>query len=146
MRARFIVEGFLQGLNRSAYHGFSSEFSDYRDYVAGDDPSYIDRYTMITINGADSFVNASTPGAVVTGTDGVTTSITNGYNTVRGLVTRYDAIAAGADGVVTFTVADNATRFYVNALMLRARANESGLPAVSFAHSTGTSREAARPA
>jgi len=42
LRARFIVEGFLQGINRSSFHGFSSEFSDYRDYVAGDDPSYID--------------------------------------------------------------------------------------------------------
>ena len=42
LRARFIVEGFLQGINRSTFHGFSSEFSDYRDYVAGDDPSYID--------------------------------------------------------------------------------------------------------
>jgi uncharacterized protein (DUF58 family) len=42
LRARFIVEGFLQGINRSGFHGFSSEFSDYRDYVAGDDPAYID--------------------------------------------------------------------------------------------------------
>jgi len=42
IRARFIVDGFLQGLHRSAFRGFSSEFSDYRDYVPGDDPSYVD--------------------------------------------------------------------------------------------------------
>jgi uncharacterized protein (DUF58 family) len=42
LRARFIVDGFLQGLHRSSFRGFSSEFSDYRDYVPGDDPSYVD--------------------------------------------------------------------------------------------------------
>jgi uncharacterized protein (DUF58 family) len=42
LKARLIVEGFLQGLHRSPLHGFSVEFSDYRDYVAGDDPDLID--------------------------------------------------------------------------------------------------------
>lgn len=42
LKARFIVEGFLQGVHRSPFHGFSSEFSDYRDYVPGDDPAHID--------------------------------------------------------------------------------------------------------
>ncbi len=42
LKARFIVEGFLQGVHRSPFHGFSSEFSDYRDYVPGDDPADID--------------------------------------------------------------------------------------------------------
>jgi uncharacterized protein (DUF58 family) len=42
LKARFIVEGFLQGLHRSPMHGFSVEFSDYRDYVPGDDPDRID--------------------------------------------------------------------------------------------------------
>lgn len=42
LKARIIVEGLMQGLHRSPYHGFSAEFSDYRDYVPGDDPSLID--------------------------------------------------------------------------------------------------------
>ena len=42
LKARFIVEGFLSGIHRSPFHGFSVEFSDYRDYVPGDDPAYID--------------------------------------------------------------------------------------------------------
>ena len=35
--ARGVVEGFIAGLHRSPYHGFSVEFSEYRKYVAGDD-------------------------------------------------------------------------------------------------------------
>jgi uncharacterized protein (DUF58 family) len=40
--ARFIVEGFLIGLHKSPYHGFSSEFSSYRKYVKGDPFRFID--------------------------------------------------------------------------------------------------------
>ena len=42
MRAKVIVEGFWKGLHRSPYHGFSVEFSEYRQYTRGDDPRYID--------------------------------------------------------------------------------------------------------
>ena len=42
LRARIVVEGFLSGLHRSPYHGFSSEFSEYRPYVQGDDLRYLD--------------------------------------------------------------------------------------------------------
>ena len=41
-RARVVVEGFLSGLHRSPYHGFSVEFSEYRQYVPGDDPRFLD--------------------------------------------------------------------------------------------------------
>ena len=40
--ARFIVQGFLIGLHRSPYHGFSSEFSSYRKYAKGDSFKFID--------------------------------------------------------------------------------------------------------
>ncbi len=40
--ARFIVEGFLIGLHKSPYHGFSSEFSSYRKYTKGDPFKFID--------------------------------------------------------------------------------------------------------
>ena len=41
-RARVVVEGFLTGLHKSPYHGFSVEFSEYRQYTPGDDPRYLD--------------------------------------------------------------------------------------------------------
>jgi uncharacterized protein (DUF58 family) len=40
--ARTIVEGFVSGLHRSLYHGFGSEFVQYRDYTRGDDLKYVD--------------------------------------------------------------------------------------------------------
>src|SRR5688572_2794567 len=42
LRARVVVEGFMSGLHRSPYHGFSVEFTEYRQYTPGDDPRYID--------------------------------------------------------------------------------------------------------
>lgn len=42
LRARVVVEGFLTGLHRSPYHGFSVEFTEYRQYTPGDDPRYLD--------------------------------------------------------------------------------------------------------
>jgi uncharacterized protein (DUF58 family) len=42
LRARVVVEGFLQGLHRSPYHGFSVEFAEYRQYIPGDAPRYVD--------------------------------------------------------------------------------------------------------
>ncbi len=42
LRAKAVVEGFLSGLHRSPYHGFSVEFSEYRQYTPGDDPRYLD--------------------------------------------------------------------------------------------------------
>jgi uncharacterized protein (DUF58 family) len=42
LRARVVVEGFITGLHRSPFHGFSVEFSEYRQYSPGDDPRYLD--------------------------------------------------------------------------------------------------------
>ena len=42
LRARIVVQGFLSGLHRSPHHGFSVEFSEYREYSPGDDPRYLD--------------------------------------------------------------------------------------------------------
>jgi uncharacterized protein (DUF58 family) len=42
MIARFVVEGFMIGLHRSPYHGYSVEFSSYRKYVPGDDLRFVD--------------------------------------------------------------------------------------------------------
>ncbi len=42
VRARAVVEGFISGLHRSPYHGFSVEFAEYREYVPGDDIKHID--------------------------------------------------------------------------------------------------------
>src|SRR5476649_2033961 len=42
LRAKFIVEGFLQGLHASPFQGFSVEFSEHRKYTAGDDLKDLD--------------------------------------------------------------------------------------------------------
>ncbi len=40
--ARTVVEGFVSGLHKSPYRGFSVEFMEYRQYAPGDDPKRID--------------------------------------------------------------------------------------------------------
>jgi uncharacterized protein (DUF58 family) len=40
--SRGVVEGFLSGLHRSPFHGFSAEFAEHRPYQPGDDMRYID--------------------------------------------------------------------------------------------------------
>jgi len=40
--ARLVVEGFITGLHRSPYHGFSVEFTDHRPYMPGDERKNID--------------------------------------------------------------------------------------------------------
>jgi uncharacterized protein (DUF58 family) len=42
LKAKTIVEGFLSGLHRSPFKGFSVEFAEYRQYIRGDDLSTID--------------------------------------------------------------------------------------------------------
>ena len=42
LKARTVVEGFLSGLHRSPYKGFSVEFAEYRQYMPGDDLSTLD--------------------------------------------------------------------------------------------------------
>jgi uncharacterized protein (DUF58 family) len=42
LRARYIVEGFLSGINRSPFRGFSVEFAEYRHYFPGDPLRLID--------------------------------------------------------------------------------------------------------
>ncbi len=42
LRARLIVEGYVSGVHRSPYHGFSIEFAEHREYVQGDDLRYVD--------------------------------------------------------------------------------------------------------
>ncbi len=42
LRARMVVEGFITGLHRSPFHGFSAEFSEHRAYRPGDELKHID--------------------------------------------------------------------------------------------------------
>jgi uncharacterized protein (DUF58 family) len=42
LKARAIVEGFINGLHRSPYKGFSVEFAEYRQYLPGDDLATLD--------------------------------------------------------------------------------------------------------
>ncbi len=42
LMAKAAVEGFLSGMHRSLFHGFGTEFLQYRNYVAGEDLKYLD--------------------------------------------------------------------------------------------------------
>lgn len=42
LQAKFIVEGFLSGMHRSPFKGFSVEFAQHRGYVPGDDLKHLD--------------------------------------------------------------------------------------------------------
>jgi uncharacterized protein (DUF58 family) len=42
LRARLVVEGFLAGLHRSPYRGFSVEFAEHRAYMPGDPLRHVD--------------------------------------------------------------------------------------------------------
>ena len=42
VRARLVVEGFIAGMHRSPFHGFSVEFAEHRPYMPGDPLKSID--------------------------------------------------------------------------------------------------------
>lgn len=42
LRAKRIVEGYVAGLHRSPFQGFSIEFAEHREYAPGDDLRYVD--------------------------------------------------------------------------------------------------------
>ena len=42
LRANRIVEGYVSGLHRSPFHGFSIEFAEHREYAPGDDLRHLD--------------------------------------------------------------------------------------------------------
>ena len=44
--ARLVVEGYISGLHKSPYHGFSVEFAEHRKYVPGDDIKHLDWKTL----------------------------------------------------------------------------------------------------
>src|SRR5438132_14142380 len=41
LQARLVVEGYLSGMHKSPYHGFSVAFAQHREYVPGDDIKHI---------------------------------------------------------------------------------------------------------
>ena len=40
--AKYVVEGYITGLHKSPYHGFSTEFAEHRQYMPGDSLRYLD--------------------------------------------------------------------------------------------------------
>ena len=40
--AKYVVEGYITGLHKSPYHGFSTEFAEHRQYMAGDSLRFLD--------------------------------------------------------------------------------------------------------
>ena len=42
LKAKHVVEGFISGMHKSPFHGFSVEFAQHRGYVPGDDLKHLD--------------------------------------------------------------------------------------------------------
>jgi len=42
IKARLVVEGYVSGLHKSPFHGFSVEFAQHREYAPGDDLKHLD--------------------------------------------------------------------------------------------------------
>ena len=69
LRARLVVEGFVTGMHKSPYRGFSVEFAQHREYVPGDDLRHLD---WKIFGKADPNVRKATAivnDTVITGTD-----------------------------------------------------------------------------
>ena len=48
--ARYVVEGYIAGLHRSPFHGFSAEFSEHRQYIPGDPLKHLDWKVLARTN------------------------------------------------------------------------------------------------
>lgn len=84
------------------------------------DPTYTVRDTVVTLSGADSFTNASSAGAVISGASSQTTTIITGTNT-GGLIFNYTGIAPGSDGQISLNVvggAGNPFSWYLNTMLV----------------------------
>jgi hypothetical protein len=86
-------------------------------------PATDGRPTSFMISGADSFINASTPGATFTGPGASSTVINTAPNNATGYLARFTDIDVGTDGAVMITVADGDdfnqnSNWYVNGVKI----------------------------
>ena len=102
---------------------------------------YTTRLTTTTLSGAEAFSNESTPGATFSGVSDPATTICNGYNTSAGYVARYTDIRPGPDEQITLTIGSNATKFYINAIRVRALGQSQSV--VQFAQTADAGPESA---
>ena len=88
LKAQFIVKGFIHGLHASPLHGFSSEFSEHRKYVPGDDPKEID--WLVYAKTDKYYVKKYESETNMTGWLIVDTSRSMGYSYHKNLLTKFD--------------------------------------------------------
>ena len=84
---------------------------------------YEGRTSICTLSGVEpGFQNTSSAGTTISTTTLTedTTEVVNGYNTINGHVARWTSIDPGSDGTFVVTVSDSTTKYYANALMLKA--------------------------
>ncbi|MBN1674527.1 MAG: chitobiase/beta-hexosaminidase C-terminal domain-containing protein [Kiritimatiellae bacterium] len=105
-----------------------------------DNPDYTARITKATLSDVVDFVNESSAGLAAPGD--ATTQICNGWNRENGYVVRYTNVDPGPDGDLVLTLADNDSKFYANALMLRAIRPQT---VVGFAATAASGSEGASP-
>ena len=61
LKAKYVVEGFISGMHKSPFKGFSVEFAQHRGYVPGDDLKHLDwkvyaALAYVRANGLDRVV------------------------------------------------------------------------------------------
>lgn len=95
---------------------------------------YNQRMSKFTISGADSCIQAGTPGVTVHSNESVT--FCSGYNTVNGYVARWTHIRCGADGTFKVRVEDGGSTvkkgYAFDGIMLRETAGGPSGPEVSI--------------
>jgi uncharacterized protein (DUF58 family) len=149
LRARLVVEGFITGLHRSPYHGFSVEFAEHRQYMPGDDLRHMDwkiygrtgrHYikqfeeetnlkSYIVLDASRSMAFAS-PGNVTKLTYASTLAAALGYLMIR----QQDAVGlATFDEALTGYLPPRATRGYLRQLLVV-------LEKLEAAHTTGAAK------
>lgn len=88
-----------------------------------DSPSYTDRWTVVTLSGADAYVNNSSAGAVKLTTSAANDTTRLSSALAQGLVARYDGVRPGSDGAVSFSLTGTGTNGqshgYLNAFMVQ---------------------------
>ena len=132
--AHLLFDGVLEAQGEISYdeepvtllfEGLSQEMR-YTVWVFGNrnKPSYADRLSKTSIEGADAFVNESSLGALFSGPQDASVRIVNGANTENGYVAKFADIDPGADGQFIIKQSDgessNPPRYYINAIALQA--------------------------
>jgi uncharacterized protein (DUF58 family) len=134
LRARLVVEGFITGMHRSPYHGFSVEFAEHRQYMPGDairhidwklygktDRFYVKQYEEET--NLKAYLLLDTSASMGFASEGQMTKLAYGSYLAAALsylmIKQQDAVGLGVfDARLTSYLPPHATRAYLRQILL----------------------------